>query len=92
MWKGEQALQRRPFAGALLFARLAPPVLDGSAAAYSKDLATHSLSRARSAISASGKTTYSFIGRPGIGSNTLAPCCLSRLPRRSSGSRTSMLS
>src|SRR5439155_17039431 len=60
----------------------------GRVSAYCRPRSIQARSDAGFATSAAGATTYSFIARPGIGSNGLAPFSFSSLARSSSARRT----
>src|SRR5947207_498498 len=59
---------------------------------YLNALLTHELNLLRSLRRVGGTTTYSRIGRPGMGSKILAPLVFSNSGRESSGRRRSMSS
>ena len=67
-------------------------VFGGSPLAYAIDRLTHRPNEARSSLTFGGKTTYSRMGRPGIGSNKWAPGSAIARGRSSSPNRRNISS
>ena len=63
----------------------------GSDAAYAAALRTHAAAASGSATMDGGRATYSFIGRPGMGSNAAPPAAMTSA-RSSSESRSIIVS
>src|SRR6266481_3659429 len=80
------------FALLLLFFSEAFFDLGGNEAPYSRAFWVHEANLPWSFKSAGGTTTYSRMGRPGIGSKIRAPLVFSNAVRASSGSRRIMSS